>query len=1072
MLMISLAMHVAGYATYAMFLGNIDALPPLPIDYLPKPRIPGDPTCGISNNVPEVDRRLQQSFGANCKELQHPLRLWLPDRGAAFAAGEFNIEPNGRVKLAPFSAAIYHKKKLPGDFPEISTLRCDIAFLTLDRPISSFSELNGRKVIAVELQGRLISITNNRATAEKGDDLDILISNAPLFYEERRDLIWTDGVVCLTDYQTKPATTVRGKGMEMLLAKDANPSRPKPQEPAAKGHSDSNNVEKIILHSDVEMDFWTDGGSGFLGGPPNKKNPPPVSDARGDEKPAPKAHIRIHTGGMFLYDLTKEFAWFERPPVNDSKSGRPAADPLAPNQVHVERRQTVDGKAKFDQLICDRLELQFRKKANPQPDDAATPATAGGDKEIETAKAFKRGDGEVVLALDSEGMAAYGNELHYFAGDGVKGPKTILKGDPLRSVKDGHKMVCQELHIQSANRAGEGQVTKAWGPGQIDLLDEKNPQEENRPTHIRWRDTLTVVKLKDDNEVFDLMTVEGEASFIDDLQKQELHAEKIMVWMLAPNDSAKKPQAMGSNKQEIRKLIAERRVRAFAPEFIVRQSNELTMTFLPEVTRVDHAPVLPSPDAVKPGSTDVTAPRGIAGGDAPPPPAVESKGPVEEKKPAPPIELTGKKISVHVSTVGGKKQVEGLVARGNVYVFQPGDKPGEKRIDINGQLLTIKNNADKGHTMVVHGDAKTKARVELSDLILWGPIVTIDQAANRSEVEGDGAMQMPTNKNLDGTDIPKDKPTPRITVYWKKRMTFNGKNADFYGGVQAFQQGTYSKMTCEHLVTYLDRYVSFKGDPGKESGSKDSQSAKVERIICDQNVFIDDSKVDEKAKVLVQRNIVQGWQLVNHQDGRTDITGPGQCRQLAKGGGEPTLGPQQPGVNTQPKAKAKTDADKDQWMLTHVKFPARMFYSTDEQTKTKKATFWANPGSFVDVYHFPTTDINAAMDPDHPPKDGLYLRCENLVLRGEEHAERTTQIMIARQNVYFRTDIYLGYADVVKYDENTDMVTMECFNGNFVRLYKFDEQGRRIEQAIRSARVLYNRKTGEVITTGVKSIEN
>ncbi len=585
MLIIFFAVHVTGYAIYALFLGNIDALSPLPIDYLPKPYIPGptDPESGT-----EVDRRLTQSFGAGCKELQHPLRLWLPDRGAAFAAGEFNIETDGRVKLAPFSAAIYHKRKLPGNFPEISTLRCDVAYLTLDRPIGNFSELNGRKVIAVELKGRQINITNNRSTPQKEDDLDIFVTNAPLFYEERRDLIWTDGIVCLTDYQTKPATVVRGKGMEMLLAKDTNPNHPKVKDSLAAGHSDSNNVEKIILRSDVEMDFWTDGSSGFLGGPPNKKNAQPSADA-------PKAHIRIHTGGMFLYDLTKEFAWFERPAAKEN-AGKPADD-LAPNQVHVERRQTVDGRATFDQLICDRLELQFRKKA--QPDDNAPAVAGGGDKEIESAKAFKRGLDEVVLALDTERLAAYGNEFHYYAGDAVKGPKTILKGDPLRSVKDGHKMVCKELHIQAANRAGEGQESKAWGPGQIDLLDEKNPDKESRPTHILWADTLTVVKAREGNEVFDLMTVEKDASFIDDLQKQQLHADKITVWMLAPSESSKKTQAMGNNKQEVRKLIAERHVRAFAPDFIVRQADELIMTFLPEVNRVDLAPVLPPANTVQ-----------------------------------------------------------------------------------------------------------------------------------------------------------------------------------------------------------------------------------------------------------------------------------------------------------------------------------------------------------------------------------------------------------------------------------------------------------------------------------------
>ncbi len=333
-------------------------------------------------------------------------------------------------------------------------------------------------------------------------------------------------------------------------------------------------------------------------------------------------------------------------------------------------------------------------------------------------------------------------------------------------------------------------------------------------------------------------------------------------------------------------------------------------------------------------------------------------------------------------------------------------------------------------------------------------------------------MQMPTNKNLDGSDIAKDKnkdqPSPRITVYFKKRMNFDGKNADFHGAVQALQQGSRSKMLCEHLTTCLDRFVSFKD--GQKPGPDGKKDAKIDRIICYQNVFIDDIKVDEKARppVLVQQNMIEGHLLDHHEDGRTDITGPGRCRQLSQGTDEPTFGSPQPGA--QPKSKSNADG-KGQWTLTDVRFPAHMFYCTDE--KIKKATFWADAGTFVEVFHFPTIHITDKMDPDHPPKDGLYLRSENLVVRGEEHGDRTTQIMIARQNVYFRTDTYTGYCDVLKYDENADMVTMECSQGKLVQLYKLDATtGRPTGSDVRSAKVLYNRKTGEITTTGVKSITN
>ena len=139
---------------------------------------------------------------------------------------------------------------------------------------------------------------------------------------------------------------------------------------------------------------------------------------------------------------------------------------------------------------------------------------------------------------------------------------------------------------------------------------------------------------------------------------------------------------------------------------------------------------------------------------------------------------------------------------------------------------------------------------------------------------------------------------------------------------------------------------------------------------------------------------------------------------------------------------------------------------------TKNAKFYANPGTFVEVFRFPTIDINAVMDPDRPPKDGFFLRCEMLDVEGREDKDRTTQFMIAKQNVFFKTDKYTGEADIVTYNESTDIVTLEGLNGNLVRLFENVQNGPPRPSAIRSSKVLYNRKTGQLESAGVKSITN
>src|SRR5262249_44642573 len=156
-----------------------------------------------------------------------------------------------------------------------------------------------------------------------------------------------------------------------------------------------------------------------------------------------------------------------------------------------------------------------------------------------------------------EGMAAFGNEMFFKAGDANNGPLTILKGEPLRTAKDGHKMVSKELHLFAANRFGDGQRAWARGPGQIDMLDSKSPDKQIFPTHVIWRDTLNVVKEKEGSEVFDVMTLEGESSFIDDQQKQELHGEKIIVWARNIQEGAKKPDAVGGGRQELHRVFAQ-----------------------------------------------------------------------------------------------------------------------------------------------------------------------------------------------------------------------------------------------------------------------------------------------------------------------------------------------------------------------------------------------------------------------------------------------------------------------------------------------------------------------------------
>jgi hypothetical protein len=198
---------------------------------------------------------------------------------------------------------------------------------------------------------------------------------------------------------------------------------------------------------------------------------------------------------------------------------------------------------------------------------------------------------------------------------------------------------------------------------------------------------------------------------------------------------------------------------------------------------------------------------------------------------------------------------------------------------------------------------------------------------------------------------------------------------------------------------------------------------------------------------------------VDNLEGGTNLSGPGEVRLLARGNS---------GLNIGTPIDPKAPPAQQEWKLTHVKFADRMFSNT--KAATKNAIFRGH-NSGVEVFHFATTDINAKMNADRPAKDQLYLRCGELHVEGRQFVDRTTQSMIAKHNVEFRTDKYLGYADVVKYDEATEIVIFEGVNGNPVRLFEFVD-GTPRQFTATTSKVLYNRKTGSMEGAGVRSLSN
>src|SRR5262249_41267529 len=152
-------------------------------------------------------------------------------------------------------------------------------------------------------------------------------------------------------------------------------------------------------------------------------------------------------------------------------------------------------------------ELQFRrKKAGGErgPKD-----NYGPDREIVSAHATAKQNGELVLNMETENLVADGNELTYDCPTETRGPKMVRRGTPMTAAKDANKIEAQELTLIGADAGGKGQLAVAKGPGRIDLYDRGN-EKMPYPQHALWKDQLVSTK----DGPYDLLTLTGDAAFL------------------------------------------------------------------------------------------------------------------------------------------------------------------------------------------------------------------------------------------------------------------------------------------------------------------------------------------------------------------------------------------------------------------------------------------------------------------------------------------------------------------------------------------------------------------------------
>ncbi len=1053
------ALFTLSFAVYFYFLGGIDGLAPLPESYL---QIGGEPPPFTSGDLDDqTDKRIRMAFGNECPELKRPKRFFFSSKGILLSVSDYEImKEDGRINLVDFSVALFPKGRPNSSFPEINTITSKRAIISLDRPIASIAELKDRKIMAVELEGPGIKITNNRRTPLRSDDVVVNIEGGSLYYEEPKDLIWSNGYIKMEEYSPDPENTlstlltqITAQGFDLHLSPDTSPNRGKDNRPAkqlaAGQYAPMSGVEKMVLKSNIFMLTTVDAKSGFMGGgeEPGKKADP--------KKGVDKRLLNVTTNGEMTYDLINEQVVFNH---------RPSDDPAMKDKITVSRRaQMFDASA--DYLLCDHLTLKFRRKDEPgKPAEKST-----GTKEVTFARATGK---EVTLTLIAEALAAQGTELLYKAPTAKTGPQTILKGDPMNAIKDGHKIQSKELHIVGANAEGKGKQAFAKGPGVLDLFDKKDPA---RPYlhHLFWDDYLTSTEDAIDDKLFEKIILVGDAAFHDDDKQNQLHSQRLEIWLEQVGAfKENKDKAKNATRHRIHKVEAFDNVTFKGPELLVNKSNRLTLVFKEMsavgVTIPDSIPRTPTP--ASPASlakelkeAPVTAmPLPPAIQQIPPTtlPATSSGGVVPlgviggRGKSKHPIQLEASEITVYVATFGTRTELQEVSCQGAVHVHQAADDPKSKGLDILGETLVLIHNPG-GHTLIVLGEYRVPAKLQMGEMKLIGPKITIKQIENLAVIEGAGAMILPSNTKLDGSSTGAKNGT--LTVTWLQFMSFNGNLAYFQKGVQAFQEPEGNKagkreisaMKCENMQVTLDQTISFK------DGQKPGENAKVEKVVCDDKVFIEDIvRVGNNDKIQSYSRLIARQVEVNNASNRfvaRALLGQGQVDYLGLS------------ANEAPGAKSTVP-------ITNLTRVQNWEYLVSLGTATgRESTFIGD----VEVFHVPSEDPNVSLQTAKIPKDGFYLRCANLKIfsqKIEGTGGKMKQNIIARDKVQFQTEEFYGTADVVKFDESTDLVIFEGEKGNTVTLTKISGPAGQPRDEWRGTKILYNRRTQQLSAEGGSSI--
>lgn len=1106
-----LAVCLVLYQVYVFFLGGYDGLTPLPPEYWP------NQSTTVANNFrdtpspePPVVRKLRQAFGAQSKEADRPILIESVQHGVILAAQKVFLSQEGKLELEQVSVAVFGKKRTENELAEISTIQGDRAIIEFDKPLTSVRDVANRKPVAGRIEGRLdpasgkinqVHLRHNRRTVDPDDDLHLYTDW--LQYDDRQHRIWTEAAVEIVD-SDPDKVKITGIGLEVLLESEtANKPGGRP------GRATITGVRSVELSRNVQMYFQTDAGAAFLSGAIQSGSPdsagsgghssshgqaatkPASPDGVRTKKPDRRSPAKVLADGPFIYRVPEERAEFHH---------RVHLIRIAADQARTAETQVLD------EMRCETLVLQFRrrqrdKKARSEENEAAIELVAA------------RATGEPVeVALESENLHARGTELVFDR----QTSSATLTGKPLEALYDGHRLqVMGTLVLQAQeNQLRELRQAEARGPGTAWL---RGRQENQIALVARWREQLQLRR----EDTMERLLLSGNV-LLEEPQRGSLRSDHLLLWLevatsksptAPPNEM--KPSTNSTHPGHVQSPPAARIVSGPKTEKATRgriprcleasgnvslQSDTLIVPHTERLRIELHDETLPDHSNLAPDASSPT--RATTGNDSPiagnqpqaatvtpnsstarnsasdvPLPASPSQTtglstPSELKASSstptnrPPLVLRARTIEAIAAGSPTRAELRVVSAQGQVQIDQPQLHQQERSLQLRCGLLHL-TRTPNGDILRLEGTPAQPAWVTLGQMALRGPVIKMDQVLNTVDVEGLGSMRLPARNDFQGN--PLREPT-EVIVDWNQSMFFDGRLAEFDGGVQAVQGN--SRLACRRLSLLLDRKISLREQKTTNLHRGEAPAA-LSRLMCEQDVRLEKAVFEQDRYRLLQR--IEARELAyDHEQAILTAYGPGVVHVFQPAGETsplqspafPTHSP--PTANSPVSSTPNSNANprqESQFKLTRIRYDGYLQASKAADKQTDIITFTGG----VQLLHVSATDPDQPIDPDRLPEDGLSIACGQLKIASRKIENgSSTQELVAERGVRVRAKQFHALADRVSFDEAKDLLILEGTSG--ATLYRQRVPGGEFEP-VRAKRIWFWRRDNRVRFDGTESIQ-